>query len=357
MSKLLMDTKQLYYDFMLYDEENGDYFVNNPKAESSYQLTVAEKHFIKRYMSLVMNTGIISESTKEVIRYNAITSIRQVVKSVVSFNNRNKRNKELNENTVLAMVQYDSKKLLKYFDDDMLEKIRTSTYKDISVYEEQLNLAIAKYGKSSELKEHLALDVPLTEICGKLSDSDFNILLNIIKPYSKGVMRQLIEAIPGNMKAYLNFLLYVNERSQLDEERYAKLKKILIDGLEPEELGAMQKRLSNQANEEVSIEAELLEKPMVERTEADITKEKSIEIVEKSETKSEPEKEFVPDFSEEENDEMIDFSTKSVDSSVAKKNKSNEEQQPVDKKPVEKKPDIYQKTWQTEYGKTNRLQF
>lgn len=311
MSKLLTDTKQLYYDFMLYDDENGDYFMSNPKAEQSYKLSVVEKHFVKRYMSLIMNTGIISDSTKEFIRYYLIDSTRQVVKGMVSGSKNDKKHKELNENTVLAMIQYDSKKLQKYFDDDMLEKIKDSTYKDISVYEKQLNLAIAKFGKPSELKEHLALEVPLTEICGKLSDSDFKILLDIVKPYSKGVMKQLIEIIPDNMKAYLNFLLYVEEKSQLDQERYEKLKKLLINGVEPGELKAIQKKFSSQAVPEVSVEKENLEKPRVERTEADIIKEEAIEI--------QSEQEFNVDFSDDEEDELIEATAPTTMQELPKK--------------------------------------
>lgn len=300
MSKLLTDTKQFYYDFMMYDEKDGDYFARNPKAEESYKLSVAEKHFVKRYMSLIMNTGIVSDSTKEFIRYYLVDSTRKVVKSMVNGSKRDKKRKELNENTVLAMIQYDSKKLQKYFDDDMLEKIKDSTYKDISVYEEQLNLAIAKFGKASELKEHLVLDVPLTEICGKLSDSDFKILLDIVKPYSKGVMKQLIEIIPDNMKAYLNYLLYVEEKSQLDQDRYEKLKNLLINGVETGELEEMQKKLGNQTVAEVSVEKEVLEEPKVERTEADIKKEEAVE-----ETQSK--KEFNVDFSDNGEDELIEL--------------------------------------------------
>lgn len=301
MGKLIVDTKQLYYDFMIYDEENGDCFVNNSKAEKSYNLTSAEKHFVKRYLSLIMSTSIISDSTKQYVRYYRIDSIRKIVKEVVNISKKKKNGKVLNENTMMAMIQYDHKKLLKYFDDDMLEKIKESTYKDISVYEEQLNLAIAKFGKASELKEHLALEVPLTEICGKLSDSDFNKLLNIIKPYSKGVMKQLIEVIPDSMKAYLNFLLYVEEKSQLDIDRYERLKKLLIDGISAEELAQIQSRFDVQAAEVVvSDEVEVIEKPKVEMTEADREKEQQLEEAASKE-------QFIPDFTDSDEDEPIDL--------------------------------------------------
>lgn len=119
-------------------------------------------------------------------------------------------------------------------------------------------------------------------------------------------MKQLIEIIPDNMKAYLNFLLYVEEKSQLDQERYEKLKKLLINGVEPGELKAMQKKFSCQAVTEVSVEKETLEKPRVEKTAADIIKEESIGLMEETQSEREHIEDFEPDFLDNEADELIE---------------------------------------------------
>ena len=267
-----------YYDYMLFDKDSGDYFVKNARAEERDKMTLAEMRFVKRYLSLIMNSSIVSDSTKAYIRYNRIGSNRVIVKDIVNASKKSKYGKTLNENTVLAMLNYDQKKLQKYFDDDMLSKIRMSTYKDLNVYEEQLNIAIAKYGKSSELKEYLAIDIPVTEICGKLSDSDFDILLNIVKPYSKGVMKQLIEVIPDKMKGYLNFLLYIEEKSQLDSERYDKLKQLLTKGVGAEELKVWQDKFAAFDLNDISVEKEKVESPKVELLIADKEIEEDIDF-------------------------------------------------------------------------------
>lgn len=267
MNRILKDTKQIYYDYMFYDEVEGDSFVKNPKTLERDKMSGAEFRFVKRYLSLVMMTSIVSESTKEYIRSNMMDSTAQVVKSIVGKNKRSKNGGCCNENTMLAMINYDIRKLQKFFDDDMLLKIKEHSYGDFGVYEEQLNLAIAKFGKPSELKGELALDVPVMEISGVLSDDEFKVLLEIVKPYSKAVMKQVVENMPENLKAYLNFLLFVEEKSQLDKERYEALKKILMDGLTAEEVEEMKKRfilVDGKTKEEKIIEREVATMPSVE---------------------------------------------------------------------------------------------
>ena len=73
--------------------------------------------------------------------------------------------------------------------------------------------------------------------------------------------------MPENLKAYLNFLLYVEDKSQLDKERYEALKKILIDGLTAEEVEEMKKKfilVDGKTKEEKIIEKEVATMPSVE---------------------------------------------------------------------------------------------
>jgi len=317
MGKLLRDTKQFYYNFMLYDDTKGDYFISNAKAEEEYKLTAAEWHFMKNYMALIMGTNIVSESTKEFIRINTLDSTRKVVEILVKESKKKKNSKELNFNTVLAMIQYDEKKLLKFFAVDMLEKIKSSSYKDISVYQAGLNNAVAQHGKANELKDKLALHIPLTELSDKLSDSDFKVLLEMIKPYSKEVMRQVIENIPERMLSYLNFLMYVEDKGSVDNERYQKLKRLLENGLTQVELSEIQNKFEQPTAKKETPQKEFIGKPKVEPTDADIKRNSQLVI---EETKKEmvleydePGDEYIAGVHEplfvEDEDELIDLDT------------------------------------------------
>lgn len=265
MSKLLKDTKQLYYDYMNYSEESGDKFYDNVKSDDKYSLSTAEKHFIKRYLSLVINSSIVSDSTKAYLRYPAISSDRQTFQSIINSQKKDRKSKVYNYNTVIAMLNYDEKKLIKYFDEDMLEiimKIKKVRKIDLSKYEGQLNIAIARFGKPNELVDELVLKVPLTELGGELTNQEFNELLEIIKPFSKVAMKQLIETLPENYKQYLNYLLFVEEKGQLDRDRYTLLEKTLKDGYTPVELEEMKNKF--QALE--------IKKPVVQSEESEIPK-------------------------------------------------------------------------------------
>ena len=108
MSKLLKDTKQLYYDYMNYSEESGDKFYDNVKSDDKYSLSTAEKHFIKRYLSLVINSSIVSDSTKAYLRYPAISSDRQTFQSIINSQKKDRKSKVYNYNTVIAIFNCPS---------------------------------------------------------------------------------------------------------------------------------------------------------------------------------------------------------------------------------------------------------
>lgn len=75
-------------------------------------------------------------------------------------------------------------------------------------------------------------------------------------------MKQLIETLPENYKQYLNYLLFVEEKGQLDRDRYTLLEKTLKDGYTPVELEEMKNKF--QALE--------IKKPVVQSEESEIPK-------------------------------------------------------------------------------------
>lgn len=266
MGKLLRSTKQLYYDYMSFSEETGDNFYENPKADNSYSLSVVEKHFIKRYLSLIVTSNIVSDSTKSFLRYPALTSDRQTFQSIINEQRSKKRLGVYNYNTCIAMLAYDEKKLLKFFDADMLDNIMKARKKEynMSDYERQLNIAIAKFGKVNDLVNELELKVPITELESNVTDLEFNKLLEIIKPFSKSAMKQLVDMMPDNYKQYINYLFFVDNKSALDQERYTKLEKMLRDGYSQAERKEIADSFADLQSKDEPVSVEKAEIPKVE---------------------------------------------------------------------------------------------
>lgn len=268
MGKLLKSTKQLYYDYMSFSEETGDNFYENLKADNSYSLSVVEKHFVKRYLSLIVTSNIVSDSTKSFLRYPTLTSDRQTFQSIINEQKSKKRLGIYNYNTCIAMLQYDEKKLIKFFDVDMLDNIMKAGKKEynMSDYERQLNIAIAKFGKVNDLVNELELKVPITELESNVTDLEFNKLLEIIKPFSKAAMKQLVDMMPDNYKQYINYLFFVDNKPALDQERYTKLEKMLRDGYSQAERKEIADSFVDLQSKDEPVSVEKVEMPKVETT-------------------------------------------------------------------------------------------
>lgn len=261
-----MNTKGLYDNFMVY--ENGiDRFVDNPVAIQKMQLSSEKVKFIKNYLTLIMDTNIVSDTTKLYIRCHSTKAIKPSFEEIIKERNRKGIKPELNINTCLSKVTYDTKKLLRYFPNDMIEKLRNVNTHNITSYQNFLYKAIEKYRPESELSGKLVIELPMSGINDKLSDSEFSDFLKIIEPYSVKFVEQLIKDMPEKYIQYYNYLRYVENKSNLDIDRMNKLKKVLAG----EKIGAAESLEQNEIIEDKDIEFNMndfeideVDKPMKE---------------------------------------------------------------------------------------------
>lgn len=227
MSLIIINTKGLYDKFMICDENGVDQFIDNQVATNKMQLSSEKVKFIKNYLTLIMNTNIVSDTTKMYIRCNSDRAIKPSFEAIIRERNKKGIMPPLNLNTCLSKITYDTKKLRQYFPDDMLEKLKNVNTHNISSYQDGLYRAIAKYSPERAICKNLVLKFPMTGINEKLTDSEFADLLKIIEPYTTKYVDQLIKGIPERYLQYFNYLIYVENKEVLDIERFRKLERVL----------------------------------------------------------------------------------------------------------------------------------
>lgn len=249
MSLIVINTKGLYDNFMIY-EDGVDKFRENPIAISKMQLSSDKVSFIKNYLTLIMSTSIVSETTKLYIRCHSDRAIKPSFEAIIEDRKKKGIKPDLNINTCLSKVTYDTKKLLQYFPNDMIEKIKNVNTHNLSVYKDNLYKALAKYSPEKELSDKLVIKLPMTGIHGELTDSEFNGLLKLIEPYTKSYVEQLIKSMPEKYLQYFNYLIYVENKNGIDKERMSKLEKMLagekVETFKGEEIKAEGEELSQQ---------------------------------------------------------------------------------------------------------------
>ena len=173
----------------------------NAKAYPNYKITDRQYELMLGIMHLVMSTKITSKNTKNYLGSNAV-SVRRFVES---YNLLVTEDEQLKAASVSQNVDYDRKKLLNFFPDDIISQIRYFGWEErIAGYEKMLDMAYVKYGGNRKMLNNLALNIPKTAVNDKLTEEEFEDLLITIGPYTKKHMKYVSENLPIEYAGYLN---------------------------------------------------------------------------------------------------------------------------------------------------------
>lgn len=235
MSQIVLSTKTLYNEFMTKNDRGQFEFVENRVAIEKYQLSHSKIEFIKKYLLLINESNIVSDTTKMYFQSVYDGGMKTVFDQIIEYENSN-GSKKLNINTCLSKLRYDSKKLTKYFPDDMISKLKNKNTKNIVHYQHKLSEAIVFYRRDNDMAKEICLKIPADNVTESISDEAFEEMLILIRPYTKNYMNKLIEIIPKEYIGYLNYLLYVGDENYTTQQRMETLKTMLSADYSVDEL-------------------------------------------------------------------------------------------------------------------------
>ncbi|MVX63107.1 hypothetical protein GKZ28_05265 [Clostridium chromiireducens] len=180
--------------------------------------------FIRNYISFIMNSKIISDTTKLYIRSSSSNSVAAAIKN---YNQTASEDEAINIKTAQSKINYDINKLLKYFPDNMLSEVLVHSSCNLDDYIRRLNLAIADYSKKNKLLDNLDLKIARVAAQESLEEDEFNELISIIKPYIKSHMRYIEENLDTKACGYLLYLMSTPQLDGENKERYNLVKQLL----------------------------------------------------------------------------------------------------------------------------------
>lgn len=220
MREIMKRTKEIYQGYV---DLEGNFYERPFGILEKINLSKRQDDFLRRYINVVMNTRLTSKVTKIYIR-NTGSSVAAAIKN---YNKILKESEKLNIKSCQSSVDYDTGKLLKYFPDEMLTEIIFYNC-DLTRYEKQLNLAIARYSKENKLlTDNLILKIHCSNIRDNCTNEDFSELLSIIAPYFRKSIKYVEDTIPESV-GYLLYLMSTPSTSLSSED---KQKYDLIKGL------------------------------------------------------------------------------------------------------------------------------
>jgi hypothetical protein len=169
---------------------------------------------------LLMNTDYISEESKLYlsVRYiNYAGMVDELYKAT---------GKLSNESAIQSRVWYDKKKLVNDLGENIVLDTIEYTKQDITKYMDRISVIRLKVNKVDLLKE-VSLEFPREVVyCDDITDEQFEEFLDVIAPYTKNCMKQVVSNIDENVLGYIRYITTHSIISETDKDRYNQLKEL-----------------------------------------------------------------------------------------------------------------------------------
>lgn len=191
----------------------------------SYMSKLPEENaeFLKNLLKFLMYGKMISETTKIYLRGQDRT-----IGSVFARYNYDNPDKKININTAKSKLNYDRKKLLDYFDDDMVHQIiHYPQTCDLVKYRAALARADARYGKLGTLEKRVNLNLKCSDYIKNVDQDKFQMFMVLIAPYRKGMIATREKLIREEYRDVLSYINYICGGSKLNGNDLTNLDELL----------------------------------------------------------------------------------------------------------------------------------
>lgn len=209
MNRIMYYTKEVCEAFK---EVNGKMKIDMTSRLGRMKLDDRRLAFLSRYDNFVLHSGVVSEVTR--IYLNSVESNPH--EAVRVYNERRGELGKFKSKKVSNHLYYDTKRLLEFFDDDMLPNV-IHKKDDITLYEGMLEAAINKKMGLNKLQENCVLKLDSGVSNEVPSEDAINNFFMLYAPYTKKMVGRVTEQIPVNVVRYFNYIL--NKRGLSDDER------------------------------------------------------------------------------------------------------------------------------------------
>lgn len=271
----VLSLAKYYYSKLNLENGWNDEYV---KTSFGVKYTEEKADFFMRFYGCLLGDKFCNKMTELYIK-TPLTSMRE---TIAKYNNENKENR-VNENTALSQMNYCSGKLKEIFkDNEMLNNIWNCQDTISEIYHRQLNEFVEKYGVKGNQKKEFAINIPSYKRCGEVTSREFIDFLRLLEPYSKRMMKKVQKEINSRTKeiGYFNYITKPGMELTPQELADKELVEIMLG-----------QRDGELPREEIAFGFEDDEKEMF----------------------SELDEDLVPDFTEEEDEPVIDLSTPPVE--------------------------------------------
>lgn len=185
------------------------------------------KRFMYDFFKFLIESTFLNKCT--VIWLNSNLSSMQ--KAFEFYNSQSDEIDAVNTKTAITNVDYDKKKLKKYFDKDLLFNIMAYPEENLPNAIEVLDTLNRKYFNDKEYKASLVIKLPIDNINKKLTEEKFEALIKMLKRYSRKVVKEIEDGksaeFTPEMIGYFNYLISCKQLNSEESTRLNEINEIL----------------------------------------------------------------------------------------------------------------------------------
>ena len=183
--------------------------------------------FISDYFHFLIESDFLNECSLMWLNSN-MGSVRAAVEV---YNDQCDELDRINLNTAQSKIEYDKKKLKRYYSEDMLFNVMTYPEKWLEGYKNTLDIMSREYFNDIEYRRSMVIDIPKNCINKELDDYSFVRLTTAIERYSKRYIESIRNLenkdMTKDMIGYYNYLISNKRLNKVDKERLNTIKKLL----------------------------------------------------------------------------------------------------------------------------------
>lgn len=217
---LIRMTREVYHCYM---DSDGKLYDKPIGSIGKRSLGKDRDDFLKNYIMLIMSTKIVSKTTKIYIR----STLPSVASVITNYNQLVNENEHINIKTAQSQLDYDGRKLQRFFPDTLISQVLGYSTCDLVQYNKMLNLAKMEYSKKNKLLDNIALKLPIVQLQDSLTDEEFHDFIQIICPFIIKHMKYVEDNLSEKAVGYMLYLTSTPQLSGICKEHYQLLKNIL----------------------------------------------------------------------------------------------------------------------------------
>lgn len=219
MYNILKSTKLVYTCFY-----NEDGHIQSEVSGKIKRMNLAEPSvaFLRGYIEFIMQSKLLNEAAVIYIKspYDAVKSV------FVAYNQQNPK-EPINIKTAISNIDYNRRKLIKVFDEDMLMQIiYSSSTPDLDKYWKQLEAAMEKYSCGNIFDTKLMIRLPKTVSPVEVEEERITDFMEAIGAYRIPTKKMVEESIATDYKdviSFLNYLAQCPHKSEWQEDIWEQL--------------------------------------------------------------------------------------------------------------------------------------